>query len=243
MEQSTTTIDYTKYPLPRSRNHLSANQYLRRSEIHIPLSYYPPLLEHCLWSEHFTNGHAPQYLDIGCGLGRFMLETSLKTPSVNVLGLEVRKYAVDWIQNVIQKERPNGIVHNAQALWYNITNGLHFIASGSIEKIFYFFPDPWFKRRHFGRRAFTTDFLEECARILAPDGTLYLMTDVPQVDEYQQITLHKHGKFSQEECFEDTAWGLPARTNQEEFCLRKGIPYTRRKCRLARYNNNFRDHL
>jgi tRNA (guanine-N7-)-methyltransferase len=226
------TIDYTKYPLPRSRHHLSANQYLRRSEIHVPLSYYPPLLHECAWEDYFSNRHAPTYLDIGCGLGRFMLETSLQTPELNVLGLEVRKYAVDWIQNVVHSERPNGILHNAQAQWYNVANGLPFIATGSLQKIFYFFPDPWFKRRHFQRRAFTFDFLDECARILSREGTMYLMTDVPQVDEYQRTTLQKHGKFMLEECSNDAAWGLSARTNQEEFCLRKEIPYVRLHCRL-----------
>ncbi|MCU0425312.1 MAG: methyltransferase domain-containing protein [Candidatus Kapabacteria bacterium] len=225
------TIDYTKYPKPRSRQHVSPNQYLPKDRIRIEPNYYPPLRPHLDWSDHFTNGQAPEYLDIGCGMGRFLLETALQEPSVNLLGLEVREYAANWIRGVIQGERPRGILGNAEALWYSVANGLPFIERGTITKIFYFFPDPWFKKRHHYRRAFTHQFLDECARVLRSDGTLYLMTDVPDVDEYQRETMTEHGVFTFEECSTDEAWGLSARTDQENFSLRKNIPYVRVKCR------------
>jgi tRNA (guanine-N7-)-methyltransferase len=228
-----TTIDFKKYPKPRSRQHVSPNQYLPKDRIRIEPNYYPPLRPHVAWREHFTNAAPPKYLDIGCGMGRFLLETALEEPSVNILGLEVREYAALWIRGVIEGERPNGTLGNAEALWYSVANGLPFIATASIEKIFYFFPDPWFKKRHHYRRAFTPAFLDECARVLAPDGVFYLMTDVPDVDEYQRETLRAHGVFTFEECNTDEAWGLRARTDQEDFSLRKNIPYVRLRCRKS----------
>lgn len=224
------TIDYTKYPKPRSRQHVSPNQYLPKDRIHIEPHYYPPLRPHLDWSEHFTNAKAPEYLDIGCGMGRFLLETALEDSSVNILGLEVREYAANWIRSVIYGERQHGILGNAEALWYSVANGLPFIASNSISKIFYFFPDPWFKKRHHYRRAFTPQFLDECARVLKQDGTLYLMTDVPEVDAYQRETMAEHRQFVFEECRNDEAWGLNVRTDQENFSIRKNIPYVRVKC-------------
>jgi tRNA (guanine-N7-)-methyltransferase len=223
-------IDYTKYPLPRSRHHVGANLYVPKRDLKIEPTYYPPLYNELHWTEFFASGAPPSVLDIGCGLGKFMLETALATPAYNVLGLEVRKYAVDWIQNVIAGER----VANASVLWYNVANGLPFIPSASVQQIFYFFPDPWFKRRHHGRRAFTPAFLDECARILAPEGTMYLMTDVPEVDTYQRATMHKHGKFRYESVENEAEWGLQAKTNHQEFCERKGIPYTRLKCQVLK---------
>ena len=56
------------------------------------------------------------------------------------------------------------------------------------------------------------------------------MTDVPDVDTYQRETLTQHGAFAFEECRDDAAWGLKARTDQEDFSLRKNILYTRVKC-------------
>ena len=225
------SIDYKKYPRPRSRHHVSPNQYMARERIAFDPLYYPPLYDRVLWHEQFANSSAPQFLDIGCGMGKFLLETALATPEKNILGLEVREYAVNWIQSVISGERAGGRLGNAAALWYSVPNGLGFLETASIEKIFYFFPDPWFKKRHQFKRAFTPQFLDECARVLRPDGILYLMTDVPEVDVVQREMLREHGVFEAEECRNDAVWGLPAKTDQELFSLKKNIPYVRVLCR------------
>ncbi len=227
-------IDYKKYPRPRSRHHVSPNQYMARERIGIEPRYYPPLYPThpaMSWHEHFANGSAPQFVDIGCGMGKFLLETALATPEKNVLGLEVREYAVRWIQSVIEGERLGGRLGNAQALWYSVPNGLGFLETGSVEKIFYFFPDPWFKKRHQFKRAFTPEFVQECARVLRADGTLYLMTDVPEVDVAQREILDKQGLFTVEEPSNNAAWSLSVQTDQEVFSLKKNIPYTRAMCR------------
>jgi tRNA (guanine-N(7)-)-methyltransferase len=221
-------IDFTRYPLPRSRQHVSPNQYLPRHQVRIELSYYPPLYDAVNWHEYYVRAEQPRYVDIGCGFGKFTVETALNTPELNVLGLEVRKYAVDWTNEVIAGEQ----IDNAACLWYSVANGLPFLTSSSVEKIFYFFPDPWFKRRHLNRRAFTLAFLDECARVLKPDGMMYLMTDVPLVDEYQRQLLTAHGRFAWSVCTSDEEWELPAKTHQEEFSLRKHIPYVRLRCWL-----------
>jgi tRNA (guanine-N7-)-methyltransferase len=227
-------IDYKKYPRPRSRHHVSPNQYMARERIGIEPVYYPPLYPahpNFSWKEYFADGSAPQFVDIGCGMGKFLLETALATPEKNVLGLEVREYAVRWIQSVIDGERLDGRLGNAHALWYSVPNGLGFLETGSVEKIFYFFPDPWFKKRHQFKRAFTLEFVAECARVLRPDGVLYLMTDVPEVDVAQREIVQKQGVFTIEECSNNGAWGLSVRTDQEVFSLKKNIPYTRVICR------------
>ena len=71
--------------------------------------------------------------DIGCGMGKFTIEFALANPEFNVLGLELRKRAVEWINTVIDSEK----IPNVRALWYSVVNGLDFIESSSIEKIFY----------------------------------------------------------------------------------------------------------
>jgi len=106
-------------------------------------------------------------LDIGCGLGRFLLEISLINSDKNILGFEVRQSAVEWIQGVVQGE----LLRNVEALWYSAVNGLGFIEAGSIEKVFYFFPDPWVKKKHYKRRAFSVELLKEIHRkIVFNDG-------------------------------------------------------------------------
>ena len=43
-------------------------------------------------------------LDIGCGKGEFLLNMSESYPNKNILGVEVRSPAVDWINGVVKGE-------------------------------------------------------------------------------------------------------------------------------------------
>jgi tRNA (guanine-N7-)-methyltransferase len=219
-------IDYTKYPVPRLRHHANPVLYFPLKQHKNRNFSYPPLVEKFEWCELFTNGKPPIYLDVGCGMGKLLIEMALANPKINILGFELRKNAVEWINKVIQGEK----ISNACVLWYSVVNGFPFIDSGSIEKIFYLFPDPWIKKRHHKRRAFSSELLDEFYRMLSPDGLLYIMTDVPDVDEHHKKVLDKYNGFSYESASEEK-WDISIKTNQEEFCLGKKIPFTRIKCR------------
>lgn len=215
-------IDFKKYPMPRMRHHVNPTLYLPfKSHFKSPF-WYPPVIETVQWSDYFSDGKAPKVLDIGCGRGGLLIEYALKNPLVNILGMELRKQAVEWIQSVLHGEK----IPNAAVLWYSAVNGISFIDSNSIDTVFYFFPDPWHKMRHHKRRLFSLDFLDELNRVMKDDATLYLMTDVEEVDLFQQEVMNEHGKFNFRYCTDDIEWNLP-KTDQEKFSLRKGIPYKR----------------
>lgn len=205
------------------RHHTAPNLYLPVNSAAFQPEYYPPAPTHLDWREMFANGKPPDALDIGCGRGAFLLSYSGQNPNTNILGIEVRKHAVDWINTIISGEK----IKNSAALWYSIVNNLPFINSESIASVFYFFPDPWIKKKHRKRRAFTIGFLQEIHRTLRPDGMLYAMTDVPEVDDYQREILTEHGGFSVENIEECV---LPE-TDQEAFCKKKNIPFARYSCR------------
>jgi tRNA (guanine-N7-)-methyltransferase len=158
-------------------------------------------------------------------MGKFLIETALLYPRINILGFELRINAVEWINKVISGEK----IANAKVLWYSIVNGFPFIETGSIDKIFYFFPDPWIKKRHHKRRAFSNELLDEFYRMLSPRGKLFIMTDVPEVDEHHRSVLDEQEKFEYNYSgIED--WEVKIKTNQEEFCTKKDIPFTRMIC-------------
>lgn len=218
-------IDYTKYPVPRIRHHGNPVLYFPLKQHKTRNFSYPPVIEKFEWRELFSNGSPPLILDVGCGMGKFLIEYAVSGPGVNILGFELRINAVEWINKVITGEK----ITNAKVLWYSIVNGFPFIETGSIEKIFYLFPDPWIKKRHHKRRAFSTELLDEFHRMLKPDGKLYIMTDVPEVDKHHREVLDAQKRFE----YEYTGSGnrdIEIITNQEDFCLKKNIPFTRMIC-------------
>ncbi|MBK9246597.1 MAG: tRNA (guanosine(46)-N7)-methyltransferase TrmB [Ignavibacteria bacterium] len=214
-------IDYKKYPTPRMRHHTGPNLYVPFNEFKVLPRFYPPLLPEIDWNQYFTNGKAPCVLDIGCGRGGFLLEYALNHPAVNIFGVEVRKQAVEWIHSIIKGEN----LLNAAVEWYNTTNGLPFISSESLDAVYYFFPDPWHKKKHHKRRAFNDYLVNEIHRVLKPEGKLYLMTDVIEVDMYQRSILDTHKGFEFKYA-QDEDWNLP-RTDHENFSIKKNIPYIR----------------
>ena len=219
-------INYKKYPfIAKIRHHVSANNYLPITDLNIMPDNYPIPVKELDWSNVFENAKPANVLDIGCGKGVFLISYALEHPESNVLGIEIRTEAVEWINLVVDGEK----IPNCRGLHYTMANALPFIESNSIDSIFYLFPDPWPKRRHFRRRAFGQSFLEECFRVLKPSAKLYLATDVDYVHDYQKKELAKFGKFAVTELSDRSEWNFP-NTNKENFCVRKNIPVFRLIC-------------
>lgn len=218
-------IDSKKYPLPsRFRHHTSPNLYLPLSELKAKPDYYPPLIDKIDWKELFLNGNPPDSIDIGCGKGQFLLDYTEQNPKKNILGIEIRKGPVDWLKEIIRGEN----IPNAAVIWYSVVNGLNFIETNSIGEAFYLFPDPWFKKKHIKRRAFSEVLLENIHKVLKSDGVFYIATDVENVNEYHLEVLNITKYFRYEIIEDDGDWNLP-RTNKELFCLQKDIKYYRIK--------------
>jgi tRNA (guanine-N(7)-)-methyltransferase len=218
-------INYTKYPLPRIRHHAKSGLYFPLKQQKGNRFYYHPEIKNIDWKQTFRDGKPPALLDIGCGIGKFLVEMSIAEPDKNILGFEVRKGAVEWTEGVIAGEE----LPNARAFWFSVVNGFPFIETGTLEKVFYFFPDPWLKKKHYKRRAFSLTLLKEIHRVLKPDGRLYLMTDVPEVDEFQQEVIKESGLFKFKYSGE-SEWDISVRSNHESFCIEKDIPFIRMVC-------------
>jgi len=221
------SLDLKKYPKPqRIRHHIAPNNYFKFNENNPSVEFYPPLYEEINWDDFYKNGLKPTHLDIGCGMGNFLLQSADNNRSENYLGIEVRKAPVEWIRSVIDGEK----LSNCGVINYSVVNGLPFIEDGSIEKIYYFFPDPWFKKKHKKRRAFNIEFLEECYRVLSIGGILYLQTDIEEVHIYHKDILKEFGKFEFKEMAQTDNWELEE-TDQEKICKRGGFEYWKLVCR------------
>lgn len=219
-------IDFNKYPLPkRMRHHTASNLYFPAHELKTLPEYYPPLYENIDWKENFKNGLRPDVLDIGCGKGALLFDFAEQNIGKNILGIEVRKNAVDWINQIIKAYE----INNASALWYSVVNGINFIENESVEKVLYLFPDPWPKKKHLKRRAFNPFTLNEILRVLKTGGKLYLATDLAEVHEYHKEITNNNELLSVIEISDDSNWDLPE-TNKQKFCLRENIKFYRLIC-------------
>ena len=215
-------INYNKYPLPdRKRHHTNPSYYIPIKELKFVPTGYPQVIKNINWKEYFANHKPPKQLDIGCGRGLFLLTLAENDKDSNILGIEVRQWCCDWLDNYIVNES----IENCGILRYCVANGLDFISSDSINEIFYLFPDPWVKIRHRKRRAFNLDFLEEIYRVLVTDGKLYLATDIYEVHAYHLKTLKQFNRFCVKEVDNSAnEWTLPP-TNKELFCIKENIKY------------------
>jgi tRNA (guanine-N7-)-methyltransferase len=212
-------INFSKYPYPdKIRHHASSNIYFPINNLRVIPQHYPPLISSINYADIFLNGKVPNVLDVGCGKSKFLLNYAFQNPNDNILGFEVRKKLVDWLNNLVLGEQ----IPNANALWYTCVNGFDFLAENSIDKIFYLFPDPWPKQSQHNRRLFSLTFLNDIFRILKPTGKLFLATDCDYVDEFHKKTLEKSSQFDfHYSSIEE--WTFPV-TNKEDFCLKKQIP-------------------
>lgn len=113
-------------------------------------------------------------LEIGFGDGDFLIETAIRKPGRNFLGIEVRK------------RRFNKAVKTARSKKLENIRFLHMDANVAAGEIFYpdsfstvyiNFPDPWPKDRHRKHRIINSGFLEKLSRVMKRNAKLDIASD------------------------------------------------------------------
>lgn len=125
------------------------------------------------WAKEFGRV-APLVVEIGFGNGEYLIETAMKNPDKNFIGIEIN---FDLIKKVSQRiQRAN--LTNIRMLKIHATVALeYFFVSRSISEIYALFPFPWPKKRHIRNRLFNTTFLKLVNNRLADNGTFLIVTD------------------------------------------------------------------
>ncbi|VDO01652.1 unnamed protein product [Rodentolepis nana] len=71
----------------------------------------------------------------------------------------------------------------------------NFFKKGQLEKMFFLYPDPHFKRHKHKRRIISLALLTIYAYVLSPGGRIYTMTDVPELAEWMETKMSAHPLF------------------------------------------------
>ncbi len=133
------------------------------------------------WDRLFDN-ERPVEIEIGCGKGRFLINSAMAFPDINYIGIErALRYFRIMKERVVRRELANVRLLREDAVYFVE----RFIPDGAVSAYHVYFPDPWPKKRHRKRRLFNPRFLEEIVRTLAKGGTLDFATDY--VEYYEEI--------------------------------------------------------
>ena len=125
------------------------------------------------WSEIFGNNN-PLALEIGCGVGDFIVQMAVLHPDVNFIALDFyNKGCIKTCKRIDKAELTNVRVLRAEARSFIEAC----IAAGTLQMSIINCPDPWPKLRHRKRRLVNTDFVAYLSRFLKQGADLYFATD------------------------------------------------------------------
>ena len=121
----------------------------------------------------FGNDH-PVEVDLGSGPGSFLVEAAERFSERNFLGVE---RLLGRVRKTCRKAWHRGI-RNLRVLRLEIDYTVRYlIPSNSIARFHLYFPDPWPKRRHVGRRIADAEFFEALWGALINSGEVWIKTD------------------------------------------------------------------
>jgi len=116
----------------------------------------------------------PLALEIGCGIGDFMVELAQRRPDRNYLAIDIYNKGCFRTCRRVEKaglENVRVLRMEARYLLY------HFVSGGTLDAVYVNCPDPWPKKRHRDRRLVNGEFLRQALFSLRPGGDLFFTTD------------------------------------------------------------------
>ena len=127
------------------------------------------------WSTEYFKNQKPIHVEVGCGYGHFMQEYCRDNPNLNFVGIDYRfKRSYSLAKKL--SELPH-LDKNFCLLRAKGERIAHIFGNNEIDRIFYFFPDPWPKTKHHKKRLFQAPFLSEVKKVLKTNGEMCIKTD------------------------------------------------------------------
>lgn len=150
---------------------------------------------------YFNHPSRPFHIDLGCGMGRFLLARSGKFPEVNFLGIDRLLKRIKKIDRKAQRLELKNLRLFRVDGYYATT---YLLAPESVDCYYIFYPDPWPKEKHQHNRLLNEPFMDAVARTLKPGGTLHVASDhLPYFGEIESL-LKNDARFEPTETFVPT---------------------------------------
>lgn len=161
----------------------------------------------------------PLVVEVGFQRARFARAYCSQHPEVRYMGFEIRRKFVEesdaWMQRGGCENYRLSLVDAREAM-------PELLEPGTVDRMFTFFPDPWWKSKQRKRRLLDRSFVALAASLLKPGGTLLVKTDVAGYADWAQAELEAVTGLRVERLADPRA-GLPP-TQRERRCIDAGLP-------------------
>ena len=125
-------------------------------------------------------GCAALWVELGCGKGKFTVETAQANPQVLLIAVERCREAM-----VVAMEKAQAMgLTNVFFIDMDVANMESVFAPGEIDRLFVNFPDPWPRKKNAKRRLTHRSFLDKYCRVVREGGEFHFKTDNAPLFEY-----------------------------------------------------------
>ena len=181
------------------------------------LERIPPL------SKIYKDPKLPLHLDIGSAAGDFLFDLALENHNWNYLGIEIREKLVTNAKlRVIEKEIRNLYFAFGNADKVCLSSNWKFLIS-FVKSISFYFPDPWFKKRHFKRRLIQPKFINLLSNSMQKGSLIFIKTDVKELFDFMDCNISsdlKLTKFDDKDFIYSSSFNPKnIKTNREKYVI------------------------
>ena len=132
-------------------------------------------------------------IEVGSGRGGFLFERLAKNPDLAMLAFEISR---KWTTLVNERLARHGLADRGRVLADDARLALPRLdPSGAVDRVYFHFPDPWWKKRHQKRLVVGGAVIDEIARLLRPGGELFVQTDVEERAALYETQITGHSAF------------------------------------------------
>ncbi len=128
-------------------------------------------------------------LEVGCGKGKFTVETAQANPDILLIAVERVQEAM-----LLGMERALAVgLKNLYFLSLDAAELEEYFADGEVDLLYLNFCDPWPRKKNAKRRLTYRSFLEKYRKILRPNGEIHFKTDNSALFEWSLSEFNESG--------------------------------------------------